>query len=276
MTRYCASVVVWLLRRSSPTVEWLRRASLLLAVRIQRWSWKSVVVLVIALIGAALALDVDAALTNALTEAASVLAGVAITVFILDRRQRTREREREGELRRAALTRELSWNLTKMMRRRDDVPIPAHWSISLVMKDIVLSSDDLAKPVYISKEQAAQLGLGFVGNIRFDEVKTDAMKSILDSDLAPDTMADGHVGEAIGRLIEDVEHLSKVGAGRRDRGLADRTCESRCAYCGWWALGHRVPVPQYDGEHLQRARGDSAVATWDQVLCAGTRAPDPA
>ena len=210
MTRYCGSVVAWLLRRSSRTGEWLLRASRLLVVQIQRWGWKSIVVLVVALIGAAFVLDFFAALTNALTEAASVLAGVAITVFILDRRQRQRELERERELRRAGLTRELSLNLTKMVHKAGATPMPDHRYISLVMRDIELSSDDLAKPIGVSREHAAQLSLGLLGSTRFDDVRTDAIKSIVESRVYWADSAERRVHDGLERLTEDTEYLRRL------------------------------------------------------------------
>ena len=202
--------MVRLCRRASPAVGWMRSAPLLLVPRIQRWGWALIVVGVIACIGVALALDLDAALTNALTEAASVLAGVAITVFILDRRQRTREREREGELRRAGLTRELSLNLTKMVRKAGATPMPDHRYISLVMRAIELSSDDLAKPIDVSQEHAAQLALGLVGSTRFDDVRTDAIKFILASRVYWADSAERRVHDALERLTEDTEHLRRL------------------------------------------------------------------
>ena len=137
--------------------------------------------------------------------------------------------------------------------------MPGHRYISLVMKDIALSVDDLAKPVYISEEQTAQLVSGFAGNIRFDEVKTDAMKSILDSDLAPDTMADGHVGEAIGRLIEDVGHLRRlelVGA------TGDWRIELGNPGARTVAGGHLATAYQYHNTMENIFNGHVAILQW--------------
>ena len=127
------------------------------------------------------------------------------------------------------------------------------------MKDIVLSSDDLAKPVWINEEQAAQLAAGFVGNIRFDEVRTDAIKSILGGDLGPGVAPDRLARDAIGRLYEDVEHLRRlelVGAtGDWRIELANRGAR---AVSG----GHLVAAYQYHNAMENIFNEHAAVLRW--------------